>query len=67
MAEQDSSSNRNRPRASRPQTTAYGLFGFAGLLLGATIGGFVFYSPGVGALGGAALGFLAAYLQARRS
>ena len=53
-------------RRHAPETTAYGVFGFAGLVLGATIGGLLFQSPGVGALAGAALGILAAFLQARR-
>jgi len=67
MTEQKGPEDSSRARRRTPETTAYGVFGFAGLLLGATIGGFLFQSPGVGALTGAALGILAAIVQARRS
>lgn len=66
MSEQERPEDR-RPASKRPpEMTAYGVFGFAGLVLGATVGGFLFYAPGIGALAGAALGLLAAFLQARR-
>lgn len=46
--------------------TRIGFFLFAGLMAGAAIGGFGFYSPAVGALIGAGLGLaLAVYLDWR--
>jgi len=66
MADPERNDHPQSPRRAAPETTAYGLFAFAGLVLGSTIGGFLFYAPGVGALAGAAIGIALAVLYGRR-
>lgn len=66
MADPERSDHPQASRRSAPETTAYGLFGFAGLVLGGTIGGFLFYAPALGALAGAAIGVVLAALYGRR-
>jgi len=60
-SDESSSPERHRP----PSLSAYGIFLFLGLVLGAAIGIFVFRGPAVGALAGAGMGLLAAFLYNR--
>jgi len=65
MSDPEPADKLQETRRHAPDATGYGLAAFTGLLIGATIGGFVFYAPGVGALSGAVIAIAAVVIRGR--